>query len=101
MGENCKAKSASEAMEHYYAHPMDPIRQGDEFIAPTQIIDENGEFSGAIEDGDSLIFFNFRGDRPREITRAFIQHDFQGFPRKKKTVDVFWAMLTEYEQGLC
>ncbi|MDR1435291.1 MAG: 2,3-bisphosphoglycerate-independent phosphoglycerate mutase [Puniceicoccales bacterium] len=100
MGENFKARSAREAIEHYYAHPMDDIRQGDEFIAPTQIIDENGKFSGAIGDGDSLIFFNFRGDRPREMTKAFTQRDFQGFPRKK-TVDVFWATLTEYEQGLC
>ncbi|MDR1303410.1 MAG: 2,3-bisphosphoglycerate-independent phosphoglycerate mutase, partial [Puniceicoccales bacterium] len=100
MGENLKAQSAADAIEHYYAHPLDEARQGDEFILPTQIADADGNFSGAVEDGDAVIFFNFRGDRPREITRAFIDENFNSFPRKKK-VDVRWATLTEYEQGLC
>lgn len=95
-----RAKSAREALEHYYEHPLDEVRQGDEFVLPTQIIDANGKFPGAVEDGDSVIFFNFRGDRPREITRAFTFSDFRGFERKKK-VNVYWATLTEYEQGLC
>jgi 2,3-bisphosphoglycerate-independent phosphoglycerate mutase len=100
MGESFRAKSAAEAIEHYYKNPIDDVRRGDEFILPTQIVDENGEFPGVIEDGDSLILFNFRGDRPREITRAFTDKNFGQFLRKK-TVDIFWATLTEYEQGLC
>ncbi|MDR1366651.1 MAG: 2,3-bisphosphoglycerate-independent phosphoglycerate mutase [Puniceicoccales bacterium] len=100
IGENLKTKSAEEAIENYYKNPMDDVRQGDEFILPTQIVDEKGQYSGAIEDGDSLILFNFRGDRPREITRAFTDKNFDKFPRKK-TIDVFWVTLTEYEQGLC
>ncbi|MDR1590737.1 MAG: 2,3-bisphosphoglycerate-independent phosphoglycerate mutase, partial [Puniceicoccales bacterium] len=63
-------------------------------------VGETGQFPGAIEDGDSLILFNFRGDRPREITRSFTDKNFDKFPRKK-VVDVFWTTLTEYEQGLC
>lgn len=100
MGENLKLKSATEAIRSYYEHPVDDVRQGDEFILPTQIVDDNGQFSGKIEDGDALIFFNFRGDRPREITRAFIDENFDRFQRKK-IVDIFWTTLTEYEQGLC
>jgi 2,3-bisphosphoglycerate-independent phosphoglycerate mutase len=100
MGDNSRAKSAEEAIQSYYEHPLDEVRQGDEFILPTQIVDENGAFPGVIENGDSLILFNFRGDRPREITRAFTDKIFDQFPRKK-TVDLFWATLTEYEQGLC
>jgi 2,3-bisphosphoglycerate-independent phosphoglycerate mutase len=100
MGENSKAKSATEAIKSYYDHPLDEVRQGDEFILPTQIVDADGNFNGAVEDGDTLIFFNFRGDRPREITRAFTDKNFDKFPRKK-TVDIFWVTLTEYEKGLC
>jgi 2,3-bisphosphoglycerate-independent phosphoglycerate mutase len=100
MGENFKAKSAREAIKFYYEHPLDDVRNGDEFISPTQIVDGDGAFNGAVENGDGLIFFNFRGDRPREITRAFTDKNFDKFPRKK-TVDVFWATLTEYEQELC
>ncbi|MDE6576250.1 MAG: 2,3-bisphosphoglycerate-independent phosphoglycerate mutase [Opitutales bacterium] len=95
-----KAHSAREALEHYYQNPIDEVRRGDEFVLPTQIIDTDGKFPGAIEDGDSVIFFNFRGDRPREITRAFTDPNFDGFTRKK-VVNIFWATLTEYEQGLC
>ncbi|MDR2201005.1 MAG: 2,3-bisphosphoglycerate-independent phosphoglycerate mutase [Puniceicoccales bacterium] len=95
-----QARSGAEAIANYYAHPLDATQQGDEFILPTQIVDGNGKCPGLIEDGDSLILFNFRGDRPREITRAFTQQNFDKFLREK-TVDVFWATLTDYEQGLC
>ncbi|MDR2807169.1 MAG: 2,3-bisphosphoglycerate-independent phosphoglycerate mutase [Puniceicoccales bacterium] len=97
---NPKSQSAVAVIKDHYDHPADAMGQGDEFLPPTQIIDENGNFLGAIEDGDALIFFNFRGDRPREITKAFIDKHFNGFPRKK-IVDLFWATLTEYERGLC
>jgi 2,3-bisphosphoglycerate-independent phosphoglycerate mutase len=53
-----------------------------------------------VQNGDSVLFFNFRGDRPRELTRAFIQDDFDGFDRGQK-LDVFFATLSEYQKGLC
>ena len=49
----------------------------DEFVLPT-VIDENG----TIKANDSVVFFNFRPDRAREITRAFVDPDFNGFERK-------------------
>lgn len=95
-----KAKTAEEAVQYYYDHPVEESRRGDEFILPTSIVDHQGRPLALIEDGDSVIFYNFRGDRPREITRAFIDESFEGFPRERKQ-DLFFATLSEYEKGLC
>ena len=65
--------SAVEAVQDYYDNPTNDSQQGDEFITPRLV----GK-PGAIADGDTVIFYNYRGDRPREITRAFMQPDFQG-----------------------
>lgn len=65
--------SAAEAVQDYYDNPTNDSQQGDEFITPRLV----GK-PGAIADGDTVIFYNYRGDRPREITRAFMQPDFQG-----------------------
>ncbi len=93
-------RSAEEAVQGYYDNPTGDSLKGDEFITPTWIADENGNPSGSICDGDTVIFFNFRGDRPREITRAFTDDDFSGFSRDKK-LDLFYVTMTEYEKGLC
>ncbi|MDR2777036.1 MAG: 2,3-bisphosphoglycerate-independent phosphoglycerate mutase [Puniceicoccales bacterium] len=93
-------QSSREAIQHYYDHPKSDNQIGDEFILPTQIVDEQGNFFGKIEDNDSILFFNFRGDRPREITKAFTHADFTGFSREK-LLKLYYATLTEYEVGLC
>ena len=90
---------AEEAFERYYAHPAAANMTGDEFIVPTWV-EEGGKPLGRIKDGDAVLFFNFRGDRPRELTRAFIDDSFSGFDRGKK-LDIFYATMTEYEKGLC
>lgn len=95
-----RAQSAEEAVKRYYESPIDASRHGDEFVLPTVIVDKEGDPLGCIEDGDSVLFFNFRGDRPREITRAFIEEDFNAFNRGKK-LDLFYATMTDYEKGLC
>ena len=46
-----------------------------------------------------MLFYNYRGDRPREITRAFVMDDFSGFDRGAK-LDLYYATMTEYESGL-
>lgn len=94
------AKSAGEAIQHYYDNPTSPSQNSDEFALPTQILNEDGSPVGVIGNGDSVLFFNFRGDRPRELTRAFINDDFDGFDRGEK-LDLHYATLTEYEKGLC
>jgi len=94
------AKSALEAVQYYYDNPLDNSRKGDEFVVPTAIVNDEGNPVGAIENGDAIVFFNFRGDRPREITRAFIEDGFDGFDRGEK-YDIFYAIMTEYQKGLC
>jgi 2,3-bisphosphoglycerate-independent phosphoglycerate mutase len=53
----------------------------------------------SISDGDAVVFYNYRGDRPREITKAFVLDDFKGFDRGPK-LDLYYATMTEYETGL-
>jgi 2,3-bisphosphoglycerate-independent phosphoglycerate mutase len=96
----CTAASAIAAVQHYYDKPTTEGTKGDEFIVPTQIVDAHGQAIGNIKDGDSVIFFNFRGDRPRELTRAFIEDGFDAFDRGPK-LDLFYATMTEYQKGLC
>jgi 2,3-bisphosphoglycerate-independent phosphoglycerate mutase len=66
----------------------------DEFIAPT-IVDE----AGLVKPGDSVIFFNFRSDRARELTRAFVQGRFNKFKRKK-LINLRFTCLTQYDPDI-
>lgn len=94
------ATSADEAIQRHYESPETEGTQGDEFCPPTVIVDGEGAPVGTVKDGDSVVFFNFRGDRPRELTRAFIEADFDAFDRGLQ-LDVFFATMTEYQKGLC
>ncbi len=69
----------------------------DEFIEPT-VITENNQPIALIQDKDSVIFFNFREDRARELAKAFVVPEFDGFERK--LLDLFFVTLTEYERDL-
>jgi 2,3-bisphosphoglycerate-independent phosphoglycerate mutase len=93
------ARSAEAAMANYYAHPLSPTQQGDEFVPATWLVDAAGRPLATIGDGDAVLFYNYRGDRPREITKAFVLDDFKEFPRGKK-LDLYYATMTEYEAGL-
>lgn len=53
-----------------------------------------------IKDGDSVIFFNFRPDRAREITRTFVDDAFAGFERKGGKKDVFYVCMTQYDASM-
>jgi 2,3-bisphosphoglycerate-independent phosphoglycerate mutase len=94
------AESATAAVEAYYGNPLDNSRKGDEFIVPTTIVDGEGAPVGPIQNGDAVIFFNFRGDRPRELTRAFIDENFDGFDRGPR-MDLTYITMTDYQKGLC
>ena len=67
----------------------------DEFVVPTVIV-KDGQPVGTIQDKDSVIFFNFRPDRAREITRAFCADEFDGFEREKR-LDLTYVCFTEYD----
>ncbi len=70
----------------------------DEFIIPT-VIKKDRDPVATVDNGDSIIFFNFRPDRARQITRAFVDEVFQGFERKKK-VNTFYVTMTEYDKTI-
>lgn len=71
----------------------------DEFVLPTVIM-EQGEPVATIQPGDGIIFFNFRPDRAREITRAFVDEDFPSFIRKKGFLAPKLACLTQYDETI-
>ncbi|MBU5437885.1 2,3-bisphosphoglycerate-independent phosphoglycerate mutase [Tissierella sp. MSJ-40] len=70
----------------------------DEFIIPT-VIKENNLPVATVDSRDSIIFFNFRPDRARQITRAFVDENFDGFAREKK-VNPFFVTMTEYDKTI-
>ncbi|MFQ9511556.1 MAG: 2,3-bisphosphoglycerate-independent phosphoglycerate mutase, partial [Lachnospiraceae bacterium] len=70
----------------------------DEFVVPTVVV-EDGTPIGKIEDKDSVIFFNFRPDRAREMTRVFCENDFDGFDRGNRA-DVTFVCFTEYDHTI-
>lgn len=89
-GEGVTAASGVEAVAQSYEKG-----ETDEFVLPTVVV-KDGAPTATIQDGDSIIFFNFRPDRAREITRTFCCDDFDGFdrgPRKK----VVYVCFTEYD----
>ncbi len=69
--------------------------ESDEFVQAT-VIGEDGAAAATIEDGDVVIFMNFRADRAREITRAFVDDDFTGFQRANRPKLSDFVMLTQY-----
>jgi len=93
------ATSAAAAVQRYYDAPLSATQNGDEFVAATAVVGADGKPLATIADGDAVVFYNYRGDRPREITKAFVLDDFKGFDRGKK-LDLYYATMTAYEAGL-
>ncbi|MBI5553113.1 MAG: phosphoglycerate mutase (2,3-diphosphoglycerate-independent), partial [Candidatus Diapherotrites archaeon] len=90
-GTGLKSKSPAQAIQDAYARG----ETTDYFIAPTAIMGPNEKSLAIIQDNDSVIFFNFRTDRPRQLARAFIDPAFTGFPRTR-TPRVHFCTLTPY-----
>lgn len=92
-GEGEKAISAVSAIEESYQKEV-----FDEFVKPTVITNKNGEPVAKLENGDSVIFFNFRPDRAREITRSIVDKDFDGFETQK--LDTYFVCMTPYDETM-
>ncbi len=88
-GEGNKGTSGPAAIQASYDND-----KTDEFVIPT-VIEENGAPVATIKDKDSVIFFNFRPDRAREITRAFCDDDFKGFDRER--LDTTFVCFSDYD----
>lgn len=91
LGEGVQAEDPVAAVKQSYENGVT-----DEFILPTKIY-QNGKPLGLIEQDDSIIFFNFRPDRAREITRAFSEQEFSGFERKTGFLNPCYVCFTEYD----
>ena len=91
-GEGNKFGSAISAIEASYQKEV-----FDEFVEPTLICNGNNPIA-TINDKDSIIFFNFRPDRAREITRALVDTDFDGF--EKKNLDLYFVCFTSYDETM-
>jgi 2,3-bisphosphoglycerate-independent phosphoglycerate mutase len=91
FGRGRRAASARVAIEEAYSRG-----ESDEFIVPT-VIERDGRPVGSIADGDSVIFFNFRADRARQLTRVLSQPDFSEFPRGEPP-SVHFVGFTEYKK---
>ena len=72
----------------------------DEFIKPIVCVDEAGKPVGTIQPGDMVIFFNFRPDRAREITRTFCCDDFDGFERAARPANLCYVCMTQYDASM-
>ncbi|MDH4100012.1 MAG: 2,3-bisphosphoglycerate-independent phosphoglycerate mutase [Nitrospirota bacterium] len=91
--EGRRAASAEEAVLSAYE-----FGETDEFVVPTSITDGRGHALGTVKDGDAVIFFNFRADRAREITRAFTEKNFSEFTRGSRPVLGSFVCMTEYDE---
>lgn len=123
MGKGLVAQNGVEAIKSAYEK-----QQTDEFVEPTLIVDQNHQFHGAIDNNDAVIFYNFRVDRPRQLTMAFTIPDFENmksvdfgfdlyrdetkradhshvvsgttFTRQKRPQNLFFVTMTEYQKKI-
>ena len=91
-GEGLTASSAAEAMQQSYDAGVT-----DEFVVPTVVLTD-GKPTATIQAQDSVIFYNFRPDRAREISRAYIFEDFDGFERKNVFFPLYYVSMTQYDK---
>ena len=89
-GEGQKANSAVDAIESSYQ-----IEEFDEFVKPRIVTNAEGEPLATIKENDAIIFFNFRTDRARELTRSLVDPDFDGF--EVKHFPLKYICMTEYD----
>jgi len=95
-GEGIETEDAAAAVrESYTVKDEEGKFITDEFVIPTVVKDTE-----RISDGDSVIFFNFRPDRAREITRTFVDDDFTGFERKGGRKKVYYVCMTQYDASM-
>jgi 2,3-bisphosphoglycerate-independent phosphoglycerate mutase len=93
-GEGVQAEDPVAAMQASYDKEI-----FDEFVLPT-VITENGKPVSLVKPNDSVIFFNFRPDRAREITRAFCSDDFDGFERPNGRMPLVYVCFKDYDESI-
>jgi len=94
-GEGVMTPSAAAAVHQSYEK-----RETDEFVQPTVIVNGRGKPLAPIEHEDSVIFYNFRADRARQITRAFVDREFKHFERPKGFLNPHFVCMTQYDKDI-
>jgi 2,3-bisphosphoglycerate-independent phosphoglycerate mutase len=95
----------TEGVGHAGTDPVNAVKEAyrrgetDEFVQPLAMVDESGKPVGVVTDGDGIIFFNFRADRAREITRTFTETGFGGFERLVVPALCGYTTMTLYDEG--
>ena len=92
LGEGVEETAPVQAVENSYQNNVT-----DEFMKPTVIM-KDGKPVTTVQPGDSIVFFNFRPDRARQLTRTFIMPDFNGFVRKRGFIPVNFVSMTQYDE---
>jgi len=92
-GDGRKATDATAALADAYARD-----ETDEFVKPVVMVDADQEPLGCVKDGDALVFFNFRADRARQLTRAFTSESFDGFERSLRPQLSDFVCMTRYDE---
>lgn len=93
LGEGIKEKDPVEVVKNAYMK-----NEADEFVRPIAMIDRNEKFPGKVKDDDGIIFFNFRADRARQITRAFTDSAFKSFKRDHFPRLCGFVSMTRYDE---
>jgi 2,3-bisphosphoglycerate-independent phosphoglycerate mutase len=94
LGQGLSALSAGQAVAESYEK-----KEFDEFVKPTVIV-KNGKPLATMAANDSVIFFNFRPDRAREITRTFVDPEFTGFERPNGFFPLYYVCMTQYDKTM-
>ncbi len=92
LGKGVTAESAEQAVQQSYDQNVT-----DEFILPT-VVQRGGLPTATVQPNDSIIYFNFRPDRARQLTRAFIDRQFTGFERAKGFIPLQYVTMTQYDE---
>ncbi len=94
LGKGNTFKTAQKAIETSYE-----AQEFDEFVKPIVLVNSDEIANGKIQSNDSVIFFNFRPDRARQLTKAFVNDDFDGFEREKLQ-NLYFVTMTEYDESI-
>ncbi|HRY22272.1 MAG TPA: 2,3-bisphosphoglycerate-independent phosphoglycerate mutase [Candidatus Dojkabacteria bacterium] len=92
--------------EESFTNPVEAVNmayqrgEDDQYFKPRVRVDENNKPVGPVKDGDAILFWNFREDRARQLTKAFVLKQFTEFNRKNYPRDIYFATTTGYEEGL-
>lgn len=94
-GQGLMAASAAAAVTQSYDSKIT-----DEFVLPTVVVDDKGEPTAKVQPGDTIIFYNFRADRARELTKAFVDREFDSFQRQRGYLNPYFVCMTQYHKDI-